>query len=111
MLVNEGKYRIHPLLIRTDGSYISPRTMQHTSRIISTSIFAAFDFHSLRLTHATNLAEIGASDKYIQTRLGHTETKTTLKYEHVSDAIEADMRVRLNNFYEEKSDKELPEKN
>lgn len=56
---------------RQDGTFISPRTMQYVSRVIKKDIFSAFDFHSLRHTHASMLAENGVEPKYIQTRLGH----------------------------------------
>lgn len=65
--------QIHLLCVREDGSYITPRTMQHTTKIIKKEIFKDFDFHSLRHTHATMLAEIGVDQIYIQTRLGHTD--------------------------------------
>ena len=46
--------------------------MQHVSHIARTELgFDKFDYHSLRHTHATMLAEKGASPKYVQYRLGH----------------------------------------
>ena len=39
----------------------------------------AFDYHSLRHTHATLLIESGADVKNVQTRLGHTNIETTLQ--------------------------------
>jgi len=65
---------------RENGEYITPRTMQHTSRMIHTQLaFPEFDFHSLRHTHATKLREHGAPDIYIQYRLGHAKLETTMK--------------------------------
>ena len=41
--------------------------MQHVSHIARTELgFDKFDYHSLRHTHATMLAEKGASPKYVQ---------------------------------------------
>lgn len=46
---------------REDGSYISPRTLQHTSSVIHKQLeFPEFDYHSMRHTHTTMLIENGA---------------------------------------------------
>ena len=68
-----------------------------------------FDFHSLRHTHATTLAEAGAPFKYVQYRLGHKTIEVTLRtYQHVSPLIaEAGANV-LENLYGGKK-KEMPE--
>lgn len=51
----ESGFPVHFVCVREDGSYITSRTMQHTSMIIRKEIFNNFDFHSLRHTHATML--------------------------------------------------------
>lgn len=67
--------------VRENGTYIQARTMQHTSHIIHTDLnMPDFDFHSLRHTHATLLAEAGVPVKDLQYRLGHKNVETTLKY-------------------------------
>ncbi len=49
------------MLVRADGSCISSHTMQHVSWGATHELgFAEFDYHSLRHTHATMLAEKGA---------------------------------------------------
>lgn len=48
----------------------------------------AFDYHSLRHTHATMLIEAGANVKNVQTRLGHTNIQTTLQtYVHDTEKL------------------------
>ena len=77
--------------LNTDGKgeYIQSRVMQHTSMIIHTQLGCEdFDYHSLRHTHATNLAEAGANPKYVQARLGHKNIQVTMQiYQHTSDTI------------------------
>ncbi len=77
------------ICIREDGSYITPRTMQHTSRIIHLDLnIRDFDYHSLRHTHATVLLENGAPLKYIQQRLGHKKIDITINvYQHLTDDL------------------------
>ena len=77
------------ICIREDGSYITPRTMQHTSRIIHLDLnIRDFDYHSLRHTHATVLLEKGAPLKYIQQRLGHKKIDITINvYQHLTDDL------------------------
>ena len=80
---------IHFVCIREDGTYITPRTMQHTSRIIHLNLnIRDFDYHSLRHTHATVLLEKGAPLKYIQQRLGHKKIDVTINvYQHLTDDL------------------------
>ncbi|MCM1009147.1 MAG: site-specific integrase, partial [Ruminococcus flavefaciens] len=93
-------FPIHLLCSREDGTFITPRTMQHASRIIKRDIFSKFDFHSLRMTHASMLAEMDVEPKYIQTRLGHADMKTTLKvYVQVTDLMRTRGRDCINELY------------
>ncbi len=97
---DESGFPIHFVCVREDGSYITSRTMQHTSMIIKKEIFKDFDFHSLRHTHATMLAEIGVDQKYIQTRLGHTDICTTFDvYEHTTEIMRNRGRSALNTMF------------
>lgn len=77
------------LLVRQDGTYIQPRTMQHASTVIHHEMgIKDFTFHSLRHTHATMLAEVNMPQKYTQLRLGHKDISVTLKYyTHLTDKM------------------------
>lgn len=89
-LNTDGKgVEIYPICRRENGEYIQSRIMQHTSMIIHTQLGCEdFDYHSLRHTHATNLAEAGANPKYVQARLGHKNIQVTMQiYQHTSDTI------------------------
>lgn len=76
-------------MVRPDGSYINSRNMQHVSRVATRELgFEKFDYHSLRVTHATMLAERGASPKYVQHRLGHKNVQVTMNiYQKLTDTL------------------------
>ena len=80
--------------------FISPRTMQHVSRIVKKEITTEFDFHSLRKTHASMLAEMGVEQKYIQTGLGHADLDMTIDvYECTTDIMRERGRSALNKLF------------
>lgn len=83
---------IHLVMVRPDGSYINSRNMQHVSHIARHERgIPKFDYHSLRHTHATMLAERGASPKYVQYRLGHKNIQVTMQiYQHLTDKMSAE---------------------
>lgn len=97
---DENGYPVHFVCIRDNGTFISPRTMQHVSRVIKKEITKQFDFHSLRKTHASMLAEMGVEQKYIQTRLGHANLDMTINvYECTTDMMRERGRCALNRLY------------
>ena len=75
--------------IRENGEFIIPRTIQHTSGIIHHKLnYPEFDFHSLRHTHATMLAENDAPPKYLQDRMGHKNLEITNRfYLHLTEKM------------------------
>ncbi len=87
-IVNETKGKsIYFLNVRlADGSYISPRTMQHVSRVIhgKEGIFncvdPSWDFHMLRHTHASECIAAGMPPESVQKRLGHKRLDTTYRF-------------------------------
>ena len=92
------------LCVRENGTYITPRTMQHTSRIIHNDLnIKDFDYHSLRHTHATVLLEKGAPLKYIQQRLEHKKIDITLNvYQHLTDNLQQVGTKVLNDIFASK---------
>lgn len=93
---------IHFICRREDGTYISPRTSQHTSSVIHHQLkFPEYDTHSLRHTHATMLIENGADMIYVQRRLGHVNQLTTANIytNHLTDTIRERGKILLNNIY------------
>ena len=92
---------IHLVTVREDGSYIQSRVMQHYSSIIHHELGnKAFDFHTLRHTHATELEEAGVAMKEIQRRLGHKSEMTTRRvYVHHTDEMRMQSLEIINTMY------------
>ena len=80
--------RVKLVCIAEDGEYTSTDSFKYCARIIHKELLPAFDYHSLRHTHATILIESGADVKDVQTRLGHANIQTTLQtYVHDTETM------------------------
>ena len=80
--------KIDMVCVRENGQYVSTDSFKYPSRVIHTELKIAFNFHSLRHTHATMLIENGANIKDVQERLGHQNIETTLQtYVHNTDTL------------------------
>ncbi|HCI89380.1 MAG TPA: integrase [Lactobacillus sp.] len=55
--------------------------------------------HGFRHTHASLLFEAGATIKEVQTRLGHSSSKTTLDiYTHVTQSKKQEVAQKFANY-------------
>lgn len=80
--------RVRLICVAENGQYTSTDSFKFCSRVIHRELQLAFDYHSLRHTHATLLIESGADVKNVQTRLGHTNIETTLQtYVHDTEKM------------------------
>lgn len=80
--------RVPMVCIAENGEYTSTDSFKYCSRVIHKELMLAFDYHSLRHTHATILIESGANIKDVQTRLGHSNIQTTLQtYVHDTEKM------------------------
>ena len=64
--------------VRENGQLLTSDSFKYCARIIHYELKIAFNFHSLRHTHATLLVQEGAHIKDVQERLGHANIETTL---------------------------------
>lgn len=80
--------RVRMICVAENGQYTSTDSFKYASRTIHHELQLAFDYHSLRHTHATMLIEAGANVKNVQTRLGHSNIQTTLQtYVHDTEKM------------------------
>ena len=80
--------RVRFLCVEENGELTTSDSFKYCARIIHHELMMAFDFHSLRHTHATLLIENGANVKNVQLRLGHEKIETTLQtYVHDTPAM------------------------
>lgn len=81
--------KINLIFRKESGEYSSPDSFKYGARVIHHELGIDFNFHSLRHTHATKLLEAGVPVKAVQTRLGHSDIRTTLQtYVHTTSAME-----------------------
>lgn len=91
---------VNLVMVRENGSYINSHNMHYVSQIAMHDLgFEKFDYHSLRHTHATILAEKGASPKYVQHRLGHKNIQVTMQiYQHLTEKMSEEGAQFLETF-------------
>lgn len=79
---------VHMVTVAENGELTTPNSFKYASKVIRHELHIAFDYHSLRHTHATMLIENGANVKNVQKRLGHEKIETTLQtYVHDTEAM------------------------
>ena len=85
---------------RECGDIIISRNMQYVDRVVQKELgIAGYNYHSLRHTHATILAEKGASPKYVQHRLGHKNIQVTMQiYQHLTEKMSEEGAKLLDTF-------------
>ena len=91
---------LHLVMVHEDGSMIYSWTTNYISQVAVKELgFKKFDYHSLRHTHATILAEKGANPKYVQHRLGHKNIQVTMQiYQHLTQEMSSNDAQLLDTF-------------
>lgn len=91
---------IFPVVRHKVGQLGTPRSIEWAVRECEEELGIKFDFHSLRHTHATMLAENGVPIKYIMQRLGHRRATLTIEvYQHVSETMQNESRETIENLF------------
>lgn len=87
-IISSDQDDLNLVCVKEDGSWMTPETFRYCSKEIK-KMDIQFDFHALRHTHATWLAESGVNPKNLQMRLGHEKIETTLQtYIHDTKAMQ-----------------------
>lgn len=88
--------------LKINGSCLTPSALCHYFEIIHKELkIPQGDFHSLRHTHATELASKGLHLKEIQRRLGHKNESTTMRtYVHATQEMRTQAITILNSMYD-----------
>ena len=99
--------RVNLICIDENGDYTSVDSFKYPSRVIHRELNIAFDYHSLRHTHATTLIENGVSPKAVQQRLGHKSIVTTLQtYVHATENLQDDAVEKFERALKTKKEDE-----
>lgn len=87
-LVNDSNGSVFPVCVYDHGKIICKDSMTVCFTKIRGELGINTDYHSLRHSHATILAESGANVKNLQARLGHGDIRTTLRaYVHDTEQM------------------------
>lgn len=104
---NVSTQPVHMIMSRESGEYIQPRILQHVGRIIHGTykkgypvISADWDYHSLRITHASVLLANHVPLPVIQERLGHADIEMTEYYTRPTEQMHEDLIDKLEELFQ-----------
>lgn len=86
------------IFTRDDGKYLShAMCINWLRQACQKAGLRRIGWHTLRHTFASQLAQRGISVIIIQSLLGHSDIKTTMRYSHLTTSVTRDAVLQLNN--------------
>ncbi len=87
-IIESDTDELNLICVSEDGTPLTSDGFRYCARVIK-AMGIQFDYHCLRHTHATMLAENGVNPKTLQMRLGHENIQTTLQtYIHDTESMQ-----------------------
>lgn len=88
VIISNHEDKLNFVCVNNHGKVTLPDSFDNCTFNIRHKLGIDFDFHTLRHTHATMLAESGINPKALQLRLGHEKIETTLnRYIHATESM------------------------
>lgn len=86
------------IFTKDDGKYLShAMCINWLRQACQRAGLRRIGWHTLRHTFASQLAQRGVSVIIIQSLLGHSDIKTTMRYSHLTTSVTRDAVLQLNN--------------
>lgn len=88
VILSQDEDTVNFVCVNHHGKVSTPDSFDICAYNVRKKLGFEFDFHTLRHTHATMLAESGINPKALQLRLGHEKIETTLnRYIHATESM------------------------